>query len=297
MYISGIHPSNTGEEMEDITKCFFLPLSLCTYSVGQRRKAFRHRILASPAREWISALFSIGDIMAPPAAGQAAQLTAAESRRQRAIAQMSDLRMQPVKQLPMTVFFMWMTGNEISIFTIMFLSMAFISPLTAIINTGKAFEPFQEAGKKDKEIASFTSQSKLIYMACCVAALSVALLKLHWMSLLPVSMMDWMSTEPMLPYERSVGGLGGGECELLLWQLCIQQSNHNRFNTFHTGCESICLAVFWYHFSLLLFLIPYFYSKYNSELLAYQLMCGYVSIFSFYDHLFPHPNPKHVKLK
>lgn len=116
--------------------------------------------------------------------------------RNKVLYRLNDIRLQPVKQLPMQIFLMWMVGNSISIFTIMFVGNAVISPLQQIMNTSTIFEEFEEDAKRDKQIKSSLSQSKLIYIACCLAAFCVALLKLSWMDMLPIASMDWMNHAP-----------------------------------------------------------------------------------------------------
>lgn len=128
-----------------------------------------------------------------------------EARRNRAIGQMNILRLQPVKQLPMTLLFLWMSGNDVSIFTITFLGMALMNPLSALFTINKTFEPFAADAAKDSQVKAFMSQSKLMYAGCCLVALWVALLKLYWMSLLPLYMIDWMSSKPIMNTEKIYG--------------------------------------------------------------------------------------------
>lgn len=137
----------------------------------------------------------------------AAQISPEGTFRNHVISELTALRLQPIKQLPMTIIFLWLSGNEISIFTIMFVGMAFVNPITTMISTPKTFERFNEHAEKDKYIASALSQSKFIYAGCCLLAFGVALLKLQWMSLLPVCRMDWMSSSPLIPSERSYGAI------------------------------------------------------------------------------------------
>lgn len=134
-----------------------------------------------------------------------AKISPEDSIRENAIAEMTALRFQPAKSLPMTILFLWLSGNEISIFTIMFVGMAFINPITSLIKTSETFAKFNELAKRDKYISSCLSQSKMIYAGLCMLAFGVALMKLQLMSLLPVCKMDWMSSSPAVPAERSFG--------------------------------------------------------------------------------------------
>jgi ER membrane protein complex subunit 4 len=136
---------------------------------------------------------------------KAVQLTDEEITRRRVISRLNDLRLQPLKQLPMTGFMMWMVGNDVSIFSIMFVGMAVVNPLQAIFGASKVFEDFEEDAKVDRQIRSAVNQSKWIYIGCCIVAFLVALVKLNWMELLPVSAMDWMDNTPPTYGEFSTG--------------------------------------------------------------------------------------------
>ncbi|KAG8348942.1 putative Protein of unknown function (DUF1077) [Trypanosoma vivax] len=118
---------------------------------------------------------------------------------------LNGLRVQPLKSLPMTLFMMWMVGNEVSIFSIMFVGMAVTNPLQSVFGTHRMFEEFEEDACKDPAMRSAVKQSKLIYVACCLAALAVAVVKLSWMGLLPVNAMDWLDNTPPAYKEHSFG--------------------------------------------------------------------------------------------
>lgn len=135
------------------------------------------------------------------------QMTEQELTRARINAKLNDMRLSPVKQLPMTAFMMYMVGNEVSIFSIMFVGMAVINPITSIFNAGKMFEPFEEDAAADRQIRSAVNQSKWIFIGCCLVAFMVALVKINWMGMLPVNSMDWMITQPPAYKEYSVGAV------------------------------------------------------------------------------------------
>lgn len=132
-------------------------------------------------------------------------MTDKEITRHRVMARLSEIRTQPLKQLPMTVFMMWMVGNEVSIFSIMFVGMAVVNPLQSILSAGKLFADFEEDSKADRQIRSAVNQARWIYIGCCLVAFLVALVKLNWMELLPVSSMDWMDNTPPTYQELSSG--------------------------------------------------------------------------------------------
>ncbi|KAK7201044.1 hypothetical protein NESM_000164400 [Novymonas esmeraldas] len=135
----------------------------------------------------------------------AKQMTDEEITRHRVMARLNDIRTQPLKQLPMTGFMMWMVGNDVSIFSIMFVGMAVVNPLQAIFGAGKMFAEFEESANADRQIRSAVNQARWIYIGCCLIAFLVALVKLNWMELLPVSSMDWMDNTPPTYQELSAG--------------------------------------------------------------------------------------------
>lgn len=173
-------------------------LSFCSISIG---------IESSSSFHISSRLDQSNQIMSVATNQQQVVLTPEEARRRRCIGQLMGIRTQPVKQLPMTLFTLWMSGNDVSIFTIMFLGMALMAPINALMTFNKVFEDFAEVAKKDKQVSAALSQAKLIYIACCFAAFGVGILKLQWMSLLPVCMMDWISTASLPVKERSFGAV------------------------------------------------------------------------------------------
>ena len=114
--------------------------------------------------------------------------TPEQQARTRMLNRINGMQFQPVTQLPMTVFMLWMSGNDIHIFSIMMTGMAIYQPFNSLIGTNTAFKMFEN----DKTIASDVFRGKLVYAACCCVALLVGLVKLSWMGLLPTSASDWM---------------------------------------------------------------------------------------------------------
>ncbi|CAD2218145.1 hypothetical protein AGDE_02611 [Angomonas deanei] len=131
--------------------------------------------------------------------------TEEEITRQRVNYQINSLRLQPVSSLPMNLFLMWMVGNDVSMFSIMFVGMAVVNPISSILSVNKTFAGFEEEAAKDKQIMSSLKLGKLIYVGCCIVGFLVALLKLTWMGLVPILSMDWMSTTVPAYKERSFG--------------------------------------------------------------------------------------------
>ena len=105
----------------------------------------------------------------------------------------------PGKQLLMTAFMLWMSGNSLQIFSIMMLGMAFWQPLQRLMNVGAEFARY-EASQVDVTVP------KLIFIACNLAGVGLALYKSNSMGLLPTSSADWLSTAVRPVQEFSAGG-------------------------------------------------------------------------------------------
>jgi hypothetical protein len=106
----------------------------------------------------------------------------------RKVRRINDMMLAPVKSLPMTLFMLWMAGNDIHIFSIMMTFMAITGPLTALGQTTSIFQMFAD----DTSVRSDVTKGKLVYVACCLVAFVVGLTKLHWMGLLPIAASDWV---------------------------------------------------------------------------------------------------------
>lgn len=124
-----------------------------------------------------------------------------DQRRARTVKRISDMQLAPVKTLPMTLFTLWMVGNDIHIFSIMFVSMAVSQPFAALLNTSKTFQFFES----DPTVATELFRGKIIHMLCCCVAIAVGLVKLGWMGLMPTSAADWMDHGRPTTMERAYG--------------------------------------------------------------------------------------------
>lgn len=136
---------------------------------------------------------------------QQVQLSDKELKRQRTQRKLTAMQFDPVRSLPMTLFMLWMVGNDISLFSIMFVGMAVTNPITTLLGTQKIFEQFEESVREDPSLRSTVTTAKLIYAVSCVGALVVGLVKISWMGLLPVSVSDWMDHRPPTITEFSYG--------------------------------------------------------------------------------------------
>jgi fatty acid desaturase len=91
-----------------------------------------------------------------------------------------EVAIAPAKQLPMSAFGMYMSGNSLQIFSIMMVFMLFKGPITAIFNIQNVFARFESEGTRDRLI-----MVKLAYVACNFLALALGIWKVNGMGLLP----------------------------------------------------------------------------------------------------------------
>lgn len=121
-----------------------------------------------------------------------ANMTPEQQQHERKLRRIRSMQFQPVTSLPMTLFMLWMVGNDLSIFSIMFVGMSIMNPISSLMNTPKTFQIFDGEADVKKDVA----MAKLIYAACCLVALGVGLMKVSWMGLLPVNAIDWLDHAP-----------------------------------------------------------------------------------------------------
>lgn len=127
-------------------------------------------------------------------------VSSAKLQEQRKLSRLNAMSTAPIKNIPMTAFMLWMVGNDIHIFSIMFVSMSITQPLNALMATGTAFQMFED----DEKLTGSVRFAKIKYALCCLAALAVGLLKLKWMGLLPTQFADWMDHSPPVVSEISL---------------------------------------------------------------------------------------------
>ena len=132
--------------------------------------------------------------MAPPESDVVKVEREKQDQHNRKVRRIQDIQLGPVKSLPMMMFMMWMTGNDIHIFSIMMTGMAIYQPIQSLGQVGAIFKMFAD----DPALKGDVLRGKLIYAACCLAALCVGLAKLHWMGLLPTAAADWVDHNPPL---------------------------------------------------------------------------------------------------
>lgn len=110
-----------------------------------------------------------------------------------------DLALGPIKQVPMNLLIMYMSGNSISIFPIMMVGMMLVRPIKAIFATQATFKVVEGTQAAGQKIVSIIGN---------LANVALALYKCHSMGLLPTHASDWLAfVEPQSRLEYSGGGL------------------------------------------------------------------------------------------
>ena len=85
----------------------------------------------------------------------------------------------------MTLFMFYMTGNNLSIFTIMITVAFLFRPLSELFSINKAFVPFEGKG-----VNLFLP--KMLYLLLHLVILGAAIYKFSAMGVLPVNAIDWV---------------------------------------------------------------------------------------------------------
>jgi hypothetical protein len=101
------------------------------------------------------------------------------------------LATSPFKTILMNGFFMWMTGNSLSIFPLIFLFSIMYSTIKTLSGTSEAFKKFN--GLKG-DILFY----KAIYFGINLIALGMGLYKLYNMGLLPLHPADYVDLVPFM---------------------------------------------------------------------------------------------------
>ena len=101
-----------------------------------------------------------------------------------------DLALGPIKQVPMNLFMMYMSGNTISIFPIMMVVMMGIRPVKTLFSVNATFKQLdqQMGGGWGSSIGQ-----KIVFVLGNLALVSLALFKCHSMGLLPTHVSDWLA--------------------------------------------------------------------------------------------------------
>lgn len=110
-----------------------------------------------------------------------------------------DIALGPIKQVPMNLLFMYMSGNSISIFPIMMVGMMLIRQIKALFSTQATFKLIEgtQAGGQ-----------KFVFFLGNLVNIGLALYKCHSMGLLPTHTSDWLAfVDPQSRLEYFGGGV------------------------------------------------------------------------------------------
>lgn len=146
---------------------------------------------------------SSSEITSPPgynlAVGQSHTEVAKDNDQNHLIIKKSwEIALGPIKQVPMNLFIMYMSGSSISIFPIMMVGMMLIRPMKALLTTSATF----------KAIEGQLIGQKLAFFVGNLVNMGLALYKCHSMGLLPTHASDWLAfVEPQSRLEYSLGGM------------------------------------------------------------------------------------------
>ena len=133
-----------------------------------------------------------------------------------------DLALGPLKQVPMNLFMMYMSGNSISIFPIMMVGMmivrydreiifffiyfSFSRPVKTLFTVGQTFKGF-EVGANGVGVNIILQ--KMVFILGNLAGVALAMYKCHSMGLLPTHKSDWLAfADPLVRTEYGLGGIG-----------------------------------------------------------------------------------------
>jgi len=116
-------------------------------------------------------------------------LSAEEAKAQQVVAmrkkRMMAIGSAPGKQLMMTGFMLWMSGNQLNIFSIMMTSMAIMNPVRSLMSMTTQFAPF--SGMEG------INQARATFILLNMVGISFALYKLAVLGLVPVKSTDWIA--------------------------------------------------------------------------------------------------------
>jgi ER membrane protein complex subunit 4 len=100
--------------------------------------------------------------------------------------------MRPGQQIMMNAFMLWMSGNQLNIFSINVTASAILSPLGSIVSVDQTFAHIP--AKVDLQMA------KLVFIALNLVWLGLGLYKMSSMRLLPTTSADWAFKIPFKEY-------------------------------------------------------------------------------------------------
>jgi len=99
-----------------------------------------------------------------------------------------DLALGPIKQAPMNLFIMYMSGNTISIFPIMMVIMMAIRPLKTLFSVNATFKNLDTS-----EAGGHNLFHKAVFVMGNLVNVALAMYKCHSMGMLPTYASDWLA--------------------------------------------------------------------------------------------------------
>lgn len=102
-----------------------------------------------------------------------------------------DVALGPMKQLPMNLFLMYMSGNTISIFPIMMVFMMAVRPVKTLFTVNATFKTLDSSDSESSTTSNIGY--KIIFILGNLANLILAMYKCHSMGLLPTYASDWLA--------------------------------------------------------------------------------------------------------
>ncbi|KAM7377064.1 hypothetical protein PAMA_013717 [Pampus argenteus] len=111
-----------------------------------------------------------------------------------------DVALGPLKQIPMNLFIMYMSGNTISIFPIMMVCMMAWRPIQALMSMSATFKLLESSSQQWLQ--------GLVYLIGNLLGSALAIYKCQSMGLLPTHSSDWLAfIEPPQRMEIMGGGM------------------------------------------------------------------------------------------
>ncbi|XP_049425031.1 ER membrane protein complex subunit 4 isoform X2 [Epinephelus fuscoguttatus] len=111
-----------------------------------------------------------------------------------------DVALGPLKQIPMNLFIMYMSGNTISIFPIMMVCMMAWRPIQALMSMSATFKLLESSSQQWLQ--------GLVYLVGNLLGSALAIYKCQSMGLLPTHSSDWLAfIEPPQRMEIMGGGM------------------------------------------------------------------------------------------
>ncbi|OAF63630.1 ER membrane protein complex subunit 4, partial [Intoshia linei] len=95
-----------------------------------------------------------------------------------------DIALAPLKQIPMNMLMMYMSGNSIGIFPLMMIVMMTIRPIKTLLQYKKTFDQIQ---------GSYMFLQKLVFLLGNLVGIVLAAYKCHIIGILPTHQSDWIS--------------------------------------------------------------------------------------------------------